>query len=118
MNGVIECRESKDAARREDGPDIDHHCGDDRKKGLFVMSDLRRTENARAVFAARFPDEASRRAYFSNLGQRSGEVRRNRIVISADEAVALAEAYALLRRVVARLGTNADGRATGEGGAV
>jgi hypothetical protein len=79
-----------------------------------------RTDKARAAFAARFPDDTSRREYFSRLGQRSGEVRRSRITISAQEAAALGDAYAILRRVAGRLErstTMGEGRAATDGGA-
>ena len=79
-----------------------------------------RTAKARQAFAARFPDEEARRAFYRELGQRSGDVRRNRITLSAEEAAALGKAYAILRRVAGRLersATMGEGRAATDGGA-
>ena len=63
----------------------------------------RRTAKAREVFAQRFasPEEKSR--YFAQLSERAAAQRRGGIVLSADEAAAVGEAFKLLAKVAQRV---------------
>ena len=59
----------------------------------------RQTLAARQALAARFPTPEERTEHYRALGRRSAE---QRVVLSGDEATALADAYALLARIVER----------------
>jgi hypothetical protein len=54
---------------------------------------------ARQVFADSFPTPEAKSEHYLTLGRRSAE---GRVVLSADEASTLGEAYALLSRIAAR----------------
>ena len=74
------------------------------------------TAAGRRAFLDKFPDDESRRQHFRELGIRSAERRAGGIVLSADEAAALGQAYDLLRRVAASHPAKLGGIASDEGG--
>lgn len=59
----------------------------------------RQTANGRRAFLDQFPSEEAKREHFRELARRSAA---GRVVLSADEAAALGEAYELLGRIAAR----------------
>jgi hypothetical protein len=61
----------------------------------------RRTRAAREALAARFTSPQERSEHYRDLGRKSAADRR---VLSGDDAAALVSAYALLGRIVARIG--------------
>jgi len=65
----------------------------------------RQTEAARHALAERFASPEERTAHYRALGWLSAE---RRLVLSGDEATALADAFALLARIVARTGSRAN----------
>ena len=65
----------------------------------------RQTQAARQALADRFTSPEERTEHYRALGRLSA---RRRLVLSGDEASALAEAYALLARIVSRSRSEAD----------
>lgn len=59
-----------------------------------------RTTKARETFLSQFPDEESKREHMRGLAKRSAA---SRVVLSGDEASALAAAYKHLREIAHRL---------------
>jgi len=74
--------------------------------GATLSPQQKRTANGRRTFLEKFstPDEKSQ--YFQALGRRAAE---NRFVLTGDEASALAEAYAILSRIAARVSPRPPG---------
>ncbi len=64
-----------------------------------VSPQQKRTERGRSTFLDRFATPEERTEYFRALGKRSAE---GRIMLSRDEAAALATAYRLLGTIAAR----------------
>ena len=60
----------------------------------------RQTLNGRRALADRFPTPEARTQHYRELGRRSAE---RRLVLSGNEAVALRDAYALLRTIAERI---------------
>jgi len=60
----------------------------------------RRTQRAREVFAAQFPDPEARSEFYRQIGERGNA---GRVVLSAEQAAALRQAYALLAKITERL---------------
>ena len=73
--------------------------------GATLSPQQKRTANGRRTFLERFstPDEKSQ--YFQALGRRAAE---NRFVLTGEEASALAEAYAILSRIAARVSPTSE----------
>ncbi len=65
----------------------------------------RQTQAARHALAERFSSPEERSEHYRALGRLSAE---RRLVLSGDEASALADAYALLARIVARTESKAN----------
>ena len=66
-----------------------------------ILSDRQRqTLNGRQALAEQFPSPEARAQHYRALGRRSAE---RRVVLSGDEATALAAAYSLLGRVAERV---------------
>jgi hypothetical protein len=61
------------------------------------------TKRAREAFAAQFPTPESKTEFYRELGRKSAA---GRIVLSGEEAAALADAYALLGRIAERVTKN------------
>ena len=59
----------------------------------------RQTQAARQALAECFPTPEAKSEHYRRLGRRSAE---RRVVLSGDEAAALADAYELLGRIAAR----------------
>jgi hypothetical protein len=60
----------------------------------------RRTLPARKALAAKFPDPEAKREYYREIGERGNA---GRVVLRAEEAAALRDAYALLAKIADRL---------------
>ena len=66
--------------------------------GSTVSPQQKRTERGRSTFLDRFATPEEKTEYFRALGKRSAE---GRVVLSGDEAAALATAYRLLGTIAA-----------------
>ncbi len=62
----------------------------------------RRTLKAREALAATFPTTEAKAEYYRDLAEREAARRRGGIVLSAEEASALAHAFDLIRSVAER----------------
>lgn len=65
----------------------------------------RRTVKARQVFTSRFATEEDRSDFYRRIGAKGND---GRIVLTAQESAALAEAYALLGRIAERARSKVD----------
>ena len=74
-----------------------------------VVKRRRQTANASAAFAAKFQTPEDEREHFRELARRSAE---RRVVLSGEEAAALRDAYAALRRVAERALSSPDDAST------
>jgi hypothetical protein len=63
----------------------------------------RRTFPARKALAAKFSSPKEKFQFYRGLAEREATRRRGGIVLSADEAASLAEAYAMLQQVARRI---------------
>jgi hypothetical protein len=61
---------------------------------------VRRTQAAREAFAHKFPTPEARSEFYRRIGERGNA---GRVVLRADEAAALRNAYALLAKIADRL---------------
>jgi 5'-deoxynucleotidase YfbR-like HD superfamily hydrolase len=66
---------------------------------LLPTRGQQQTQAAREAFKARFPSPEARSEHYRELARRANE---GRVVLSADEAAALGQAYALLTRIAQR----------------
>lgn len=82
------------------------------------MTGSSRTSAARRAFLARFSSAEERKSYFAELGRRASEARQGGLVLTAEEAAALLECYAILGRAAerARRKLAAAGSPSGEEG--
>jgi hypothetical protein len=65
-----------------------------------VSPNRRRTLAASQAFAARFPSSEAKSEFYRQLGRKSAE---GRVVLRREDVAALAQAYALLSRIAAKL---------------
>ena len=70
-----------------------------------LSANQRRTKPAREALAAKFATPEEKREYYREIGERG---RAGRVVLSAEQAAALAEAYALLSKIADRLPTPSE----------
>ncbi len=65
----------------------------------------RRTQAAREAFARKFPTPEARSEFYRQIGERGNA---GRVVLRAEEAAALRDAYRLLRTIADRLPDHAE----------
>ena len=63
----------------------------------------RRTLKARQAFAAKFSSTEEKKRYYQDLARKAAERRRQGLVLSPEEALAIAQAYELLRLAAERV---------------
>ena len=74
----------------------------------MLSPNQRRTQRAREVFAAQFPTPEARSEHYRAIGERGNT---GRVVLRAEDAAALREAYALLRTIAERLPDHSESAA-------
>jgi hypothetical protein len=65
-----------------------------------LSANQRRTKPAREALAAKFASPEEKREYYRTIGERGNA---GRVVLSAEQAAALRQAYALLAKITERL---------------